>query len=138
MGSGADLRSRLVSVTAPLGVLTKSDDNATAKLERLLVRSRVDDAAALTPRELSIERATWYGPEALSPERMQRILTAELSRVKVLLHSQHGSETGTACRIEQESRRFQPGIPQRAAPMARRNASCWVTIPREHRTAATA
>ena len=73
MGSGADLRSRLVSVTAPLGAPTKSDDNATAKLERLLVRSRVDDAAALTPRELSIERATWYDPQTLSPERTQRI-----------------------------------------------------------------
>jgi hypothetical protein len=73
MGSGVDLRSRLVSVTAPLGALTKADDNATAKLEKLLVRSRVDDAAALTPRELSVERATWYGPESLSPERAQRI-----------------------------------------------------------------
>jgi hypothetical protein len=60
-------------VTAPLGALTKADDNATAKLEKLLVRSRVDDAAALTPRELSVERATWYGPESLSPERAQRI-----------------------------------------------------------------
>jgi len=73
MGSGADLRSRLISVTAPLGALTKSDDNATAKLEKLLVRSRVDDAAALTPRELSVERATWYDPQTLSPERTQRI-----------------------------------------------------------------
>src|SRR5258708_34415874 len=73
MGSGADLGSRLVSVTAPLGALTKSDDNATAKLERLLVRSRVDDASALPPRELPVERATWYGPETLSPERTQRI-----------------------------------------------------------------
>src|ERR1700681_4439291 len=73
MGSGADLRSRLVFVTAPLGALTKADDNATAKLENLLVRSRVDDAAALTPRELSVERATLYGPENLSPERAQRI-----------------------------------------------------------------
>src|SRR5260221_6104918 len=73
MGSGADLRSRLVSVTAPLDALTKPDDNATAKLEKLLIRSRVDDAAALTPRQLSVERATWYGPETLSPERTQRI-----------------------------------------------------------------
>jgi hypothetical protein len=73
MGSGADLRSRLISVTAPLGALTKSDDSATAKLEKLLVRSRVDDAATLTPRELSVERATLYGPEILSPERTQRI-----------------------------------------------------------------
>lgn len=73
MGSGADLRSRLISVTAPLGPLTKSDDSATAKLEKLLVRSRLDDAATLTPRELSVERATWYGPDILSPERTQRI-----------------------------------------------------------------
>lgn len=80
MRSGAELRSRMVSVTAPLGALNKSDDRTTANLENLLVWSRIDDAAELTPRQLSLERSSWYGPETLSAEPTQCIdrLLAEL------------------------------------------------------------
>jgi hypothetical protein len=67
------LRARLGELSAILKSTTRRDNEALARLERLLVRSRIGKSDSLNIHELSIERASWYGPENLSLERQQRL-----------------------------------------------------------------
>lgn len=68
-----DLQFRLAGLAASLEEKTREDRKALAGLEKLLVRSRIDEPAALTPRQLSIERTTWFAPESLASERKLRL-----------------------------------------------------------------
>jgi hypothetical protein len=69
-----DLRNRLAVVSAQLRARTRSENEQVGQLERQLSESLITEAATdLVPRELSIERAGWYSPEALSAARRRRI-----------------------------------------------------------------
>ena len=64
-----DLQSRLAAVLAGLDAATRHEKNELLKLEKLLVRSRVDGPAGLTPRELSIERGSLFSSGNLPSNR---------------------------------------------------------------------
>jgi hypothetical protein len=69
-----DLQSGVVALSATVTPQTDQENEALIELENLLVRSRIDlPAAALTPRELSIDRATWNAPGDLAADRHRRI-----------------------------------------------------------------
>jgi len=69
-----ELQSRLAGLSVTITPQTNRENETLIELERLLVRSRIDDPiSALTPRELSIDRATWNAPENLTQDRRQRI-----------------------------------------------------------------
>ncbi|MEK6410801.1 MAG: hypothetical protein AABN34_28085 [Acidobacteriota bacterium] len=68
-----DLQSRLAAVSVGLEANTRYEHDALVELEKLLVRSRIDEPAALTPRELSIERASLFAPGNLPNDRRLRL-----------------------------------------------------------------
>src|SRR5713101_4631651 len=68
-----DLRSRLAAVSAGLDVTTRHEKDQLLKLEKLLVRSRIDGPAELTPRELSIERGSFFSSGNLPSDRRVRL-----------------------------------------------------------------
>jgi hypothetical protein len=67
-----DVQSRVASVLATIAP-EANQGRQLSELEQLLVRSRIDDAGTLTPRELSIDRAAWNTPTSLPPDQQQRI-----------------------------------------------------------------
>ena len=64
-----DFRSRLAAVSAALDATTRHEKGELLKLEKLLVRSRIDEPAELTPRELSIERGSLFSSGNLPGDR---------------------------------------------------------------------
>jgi hypothetical protein len=69
-----DLTSRLAALSVNIAPQTQQESRSLVELETLLVRSQLDDpASSLTPRELSIDRATWNSPENLASDRLHRI-----------------------------------------------------------------
>jgi hypothetical protein len=74
MLSRNELQSQLAALSVLITPQTQEENEAVVQLEKLLVKSRIDDpATGATPRELSIDRATWNAPQNLSAERQQRI-----------------------------------------------------------------
>jgi len=74
MSPQPDLHARVAALSANLSPQNREDNEALLKLERLLVRSRITDSAAQpVPKELSVERASWYAAENLPPDRQQRL-----------------------------------------------------------------
>lgn len=74
MFSRNELHSRLAALSVLIKSQSREENETLIELERLLVRSRIDDPiSALTPRELSIDRTTWNAPENLAQDRRQRI-----------------------------------------------------------------
>ena len=72
MSRGSDMYSRLAGLAA--GLSPQTDRKSLTELESLLARSRFTDAATdLFPHALSVDRASWYSPEALSAERRRQI-----------------------------------------------------------------
>lgn len=67
-----DLQSRLAAVSVGLKANTQHENDALVELEKLLVRSRIDEPGTLTPRELSVERAALFAPESLPNDRRLR------------------------------------------------------------------
>jgi hypothetical protein len=69
-----ELYSRLASLSAILTAPTSSEKKALLRLEKLLVRSRITDPAAeVVPRGLSVESASWFSPDILSPDQKQHL-----------------------------------------------------------------
>ncbi|MBZ5655742.1 MAG: hypothetical protein LAO56_10755 [Acidobacteriia bacterium] len=69
-----DLQSRLASLSVTLRPQAPQENEELIELEKLLVRSRIDDPnTAVTPRSLAIDRATFNAPENLGQDRRQRI-----------------------------------------------------------------
>ena len=68
MGRREDVQSRLTAVAASLHETARENAKALGELTALLVRSRIDEPSALTPRALSVERATWFAPETIATE----------------------------------------------------------------------
>jgi hypothetical protein len=68
-----DLQSRLATLSVGLEANTRHEQNELLKLEKLLVHSRVDEAALLTPRELSVERGSLFSPGNLPVDRRLRL-----------------------------------------------------------------
>ncbi|HEV8482341.1 MAG TPA: hypothetical protein VGV87_02185, partial [Blastocatellia bacterium] len=68
-----DLHSRLIELSSGLQTNTKHEDDSLVELEKLLVRSRIDEPANMTPRELSVERAALFAPTTLSEDRQLRL-----------------------------------------------------------------
>ena len=73
MPSRNDLQSRLAAVSVGLKANTRYEHDALVELEKLLVRSRIDEPAALTPRELSVERVALFAPGNLPNDRRLRL-----------------------------------------------------------------
>ena len=68
-----DLLARLAALSAALTTGSPREEESLQQLEELLVRADMRDLSAIGARELSIERATWYAPENLAPERRTRL-----------------------------------------------------------------
>ena len=68
-----DLQSRLTELSVSLEANTQYEHDALVELEKLLVRSRIDEPATLTPRELSVERAALFAPGNLPNDRRLRL-----------------------------------------------------------------
>jgi len=69
MPSRIDLQSRLAELLVGLDANTRYEHDALGDLEKLLVHSRIDEPAARTPRELSIERTSLFAPGNLPDQR---------------------------------------------------------------------
>ena len=68
-----DLQSRLAELSVALEANTPYEHDALVELEKLLVRSRIDEPGTLTPRELSVERAALFAPGNLPNDRRLRL-----------------------------------------------------------------
>jgi hypothetical protein len=68
-----DMRSRLSEVFASVEENTPHDTAALTELEQLLLRSRIDEPASSTPRQLSIERTSLFDVANLPTDRQQRL-----------------------------------------------------------------
>ena len=69
-----DLQSRLAALSVSIHPQTPQETQSLVELEKLLIRSQLDDPASdMTPRELSIDRASWNSPANLANDRLQRI-----------------------------------------------------------------
>ena len=69
-----DVYAQLANVSASIPATSELEKKALIRLEGLLVRSHLEETPAeLAPRELSVERSTWYAPENLAPERVKRL-----------------------------------------------------------------
>jgi hypothetical protein len=79
MTDGTDLHSPLASLSANLCAETKQERKALARLQTMLRRSRLgEELSGSVARELSVERASWYAPEAVAVEQgRERIATGE-------------------------------------------------------------
>src|SRR5690606_35736876 len=64
---------RLAAFSARLHPRSPREDEDLRQLEQLLVQVHGPDLAAAGPRELSIDRATWFAPENLPPDRRERL-----------------------------------------------------------------
>jgi hypothetical protein len=74
MGQARDLQHRLSALSACLTAPSEDEARLLVELEEHLAQSWLPDTPAeLSPRELSIERATWYAAESLPAERRQRL-----------------------------------------------------------------
>lgn len=74
MRPGPDLPTRLAALSANLRDQTEHERAALAQLEEMLARARLDDRPSdLVPRELTVDRASWYAPEQLPPARRERL-----------------------------------------------------------------
>ena len=73
MGRREDVQFRLTAIAASLHKTARENANALGELASLLVRSRIDDPSALTPRALSVERATWFAPENVATASRSRL-----------------------------------------------------------------
>ena len=67
-----NLYARLAAVSATL-TPSPRETEARGQLEELLTETHVRDLSEPSARELSIERATWYAPENLAPERRKHL-----------------------------------------------------------------
>ncbi len=73
MSRREDLHPRLAALSVSLARETAEEHDAVVELERLLVRSRIDEQSVLTPRELSIERTSRFSPRTLASDRRARL-----------------------------------------------------------------
>jgi hypothetical protein len=67
-----NLYGRLAALSATLRP-SPGETEALGQLEELLTQTHIRDLLAPGARELSIERATWYAPENLAPERRKHL-----------------------------------------------------------------
>ncbi len=77
MRASANLYSSLVNLSAGIRPQSETEREELARVEKLLVRSRIDANSGLTVQALSVERATWY--EAHELDEGRRIRLAELA-----------------------------------------------------------
>ena len=68
-----NLYASLSGLSAGLDPRSPREVESLQQLEELLIQAHEPDLSAVGARELSIERATWYAPETLSPERRTRL-----------------------------------------------------------------
>jgi hypothetical protein len=69
-----DVRLRVAAFSANLTATSQQEKKALVDLEQLLLRARIGDTVSeLSARALSVERASWYAPENLAPERQERL-----------------------------------------------------------------